>query len=93
MEIVNAGDVPLGSIIHRLFSEKGLEQLVGQRGTACFVLARSALIPDFYQKLIQNIDTIDGTTRDYIAFIVFYGRLVHNLPVILHAVPSGPQLG
>jgi hypothetical protein len=74
MEAIDAGDVPLERVVHQLFSDVGLEKLIGNHGVACFVLARSGLIPDFYEQLIRNVGTIDATTRHHIAFIVFYGK-------------------
>jgi hypothetical protein len=40
---------------------------------ACFVLARASLQREFYRSLIENIDVVDDTTREKIAFIVFHG--------------------
>ena len=74
MEPIDAGDIPLGDVVRELFSEAGLRKLLGRYDTACFVLARSGLQPRFYQELIQNIDTVDATTRDRIAFVVFHGK-------------------
>jgi CHAT domain len=74
VEAIDAGDVPLDDVVRQLFSETGLRELIGHHGVACFVLARSALAPQFYEQLITNIDTIDTTTRHHIAFIVFHGN-------------------
>jgi hypothetical protein len=73
METIAAGTVPVDQIVDELFSEHGLRQLIGDRGVACFALARPELSKNFFQQLIQNVDTIDATTRNYIAFIVFHG--------------------
>jgi hypothetical protein len=74
METIDAGDIPLDDVVRELFSEEGLKRLLGRYDTACFVLARSGLQPQFYQEVIENIDTVDETTRDSIAFIVFHGN-------------------
>ena len=51
---------------------------------------------------LKNIQSPFDTLVDLVACRVIclfrsdierIGRLVHNLPVVLHAVPSGPQLG
>lgn len=74
MEPIDAGDIPLEEVVRELFSEEGLRKLLGRYDTACFVLARAGLQPRFFQELIENIDTVDETTRDQIAFIVFHGN-------------------
>jgi hypothetical protein len=74
MEPIDAGDIPLDEVIEELFSEDSIQRLLGSYHTACFVLARSGLQARFYQELIQNIDTVDATRRDRIAFIVFHGN-------------------
>jgi pimeloyl-ACP methyl ester carboxylesterase len=74
MEPIDAGDTPLDEVVDKMFSRDGLDRLLRSYRTACFVLARSALQAKFYQELIQNIDTVDATTRGHIAFIVFYGN-------------------
>jgi hypothetical protein len=73
MEPIDAGDMPLDKVIEEIFTEDGLRGLLGGYRTACFVLARSGLQVRFYQDLIENIDTVDATTRDHIAFVVFHG--------------------
>lgn len=74
METIDAGDVPLDRVVDQLFSDVGLRKLIGHHGVACFVLARSGLAPQFYEQLIKNVDTIDATTRNHVAFIVFHGN-------------------
>ena len=74
METIDAGDVPVEQIVHLLFSDAGLKKLIGHHGVACFVLARSGLSPRFHEKLIKNVETIDATTRNHVAFIVFHGN-------------------
>src|SRR5271154_7036016 len=74
MEVIDAGDVPVERIVHLLFTDAGLERLIGHHGVACFALVRSGLAPRFYDKLIRNVETIDATTRHHVAFIVFHGR-------------------
>jgi pimeloyl-ACP methyl ester carboxylesterase len=60
--------------LDEIFSDDGLKRLLSGYRTACFVLARAGLQERFYQDLVQNIDTIDATTRDHVAFIVFHGN-------------------
>jgi len=74
MEAVDAGDVPLSAVIDRLFSPEGLSEMIGTSAAACFVLARSVLVPNFFEQLIDNVETIDATLRDHVAFVVFHGR-------------------
>ncbi len=74
MEPIDAGDIPLDEVVSELFSAEGLRKLLGRYDVACFVLARAGLQPQFFQELIENIDTVDQTTRDKIAFIVFHGN-------------------
>jgi hypothetical protein len=74
MHIVDSDDIPLESVVHQLLSDTGLRRLLGDHAVACFVLARSGLVPSFYERLIENVHTIDETTRHHIAFIVFHGK-------------------
>src|ERR1035438_4110270 len=73
MELIHAGNVPIENVVHQLFSDVGLKKLLGSHGAACFVLVRSGLAPHFHERLIENSETIDATTRNHIAFIVFHG--------------------
>jgi hypothetical protein len=86
MEAIDAGDVPLEQVIEQLLKPIGLKKLLGHHGSACFVLARAALAPQFFDRLIQNVVTIDATTRSHIAFVVFHG----NKSSILRPGPKGP---
>lgn len=74
MEAIDAGDIPLEQVINELLTPRGLSHLVGYGAAACFTLARTALVPQLFDRLIANVDAIDNTTRDNIAFIVFHGR-------------------
>lgn len=74
METVDAGDVPIENVIEALLRRDTLKALLGDHSVACFVLAREALMPEFFRHLIENIHTIDGTLREHIAFVVFHGN-------------------
>ncbi|MBY5881155.1 CHAT domain-containing protein [Rhizobium leguminosarum] len=74
MEIIAAGDVALDAVIDELLSPDGLRRLIGHRAIACFALARAAIAPAFYEELIRNVETIDATMRQHVAFIVFHGN-------------------
>jgi CHAT domain len=85
VETIDAGDVPLEVIIEQLLSPAGLKRLVGDRALACFALVRPALAPSFFERLVQNVETIDATMRNHVAFIVFYG----NKSSLLRSHPDG----
>jgi CHAT domain len=74
VETIDAGDVPLEQIINQLLGPSGLKQLIGRHGAACFALVRPALAPQFFDRLIKNVSTVDATTRNHVAFIVFHGK-------------------
>jgi hypothetical protein len=83
MHTIDAGDVPLETIVHKLLSPVGLRKLIGHHGVACFVLARGGLSPKFFESLIEGVHTIDATTRHHVAFLVFHGSkasLLENSP-------------
>jgi len=73
MEVVNVGTVKVDEVIDLLLDPDNLQKLVGWHGALCFALVREITAPGFYGHLIENAATIDSTTRDHIAFIVFYG--------------------
>jgi predicted alpha/beta hydrolase family esterase len=73
MEPIDAGDIPLEAVVRQLFTPSGLRSLLSDYKVACFVLARATLQREFYRSLIENIDVVDDTTREKIAFIVFHG--------------------
>ena len=73
MEVIDVGAVPAEDMVDLLLVERNLRSLIGWHGAACFVLVRPITAPDFYRRLIENSDTIDATTRQHVAFIVFYG--------------------
>jgi hypothetical protein len=74
MEIVNVGTIPVDEAIEMLLDPDNLKGLIGWHGALCFALVREMMAPGFYGHLIDNVATIDSTTRDHVAFIVFYGR-------------------
>lgn len=73
MQTVDAGDLPLDQLIDALLAPTALSELLPINSVACFVLARQAEMPDFFERLIHNVHTIDGTLRDHVEFVVFYG--------------------
>jgi hypothetical protein len=73
LEVIEGESIPLERVVRYLLSDAGLDALLPNYELACFVLARAGLVPQFYQQLIQNIDTIDATTRSHVAFIIFHG--------------------
>ncbi|NKJ71818.1 CHAT domain-containing protein [Rhizobium leguminosarum bv. viciae] len=74
METIDAGDVPLETIIGELLGPEGLRRMIGDRAIACFALVRPAVTPAFFEKLIQNAEMVDATMRQHVAFIVFHGK-------------------
>ncbi|MGO4565880.1 CHAT domain-containing protein [Rhizobium sp. 2YAF20] len=74
METIDADDIPLGAIVDQLLSPNGLHRLIGDRTIACFAIVRSAIAPAFFEELIRNVETIDATMRQHVAFIVFHGK-------------------
>lgn len=74
METIDGDDVPLELVIDQILTPEGLRQLMGYHGVICFALARSAVLPSFYEALIDGVATIDGTTGRHVAFAMFYGR-------------------
>ena len=73
MEIVNTTDINAAEAIEFLIDLGGLKRLIGTDACACFVVSRPIDTPRFYTQLIENVMSIDSTTRQHIAFIVFYG--------------------
>ena len=74
MEVVNVGTISVDNVIESLLDPNNLKQLIGQHGALCFALVREMTASGFYGRLIENSATIDATTREHIAFIVFYGE-------------------
>jgi hypothetical protein len=74
MRVVDAGELTIARLISTLLSPFGLSDLLGRNAVACLVLARQALMPDFFKQLIANVYTIDGTLREHVEFIVFHGE-------------------
>lgn len=73
MEAINGGEIPPELVVDQILSVEGLTKPVGKDGTACFILSRAILTPSFYSDLIENTATIDSTTKDHLAFVVFHG--------------------
>ena len=73
MEVIDVGTTSVDEVLDLLFEGDNLRSLIGWHGAACFVLVRSVVAPGFYRRLIENSDTIDATTRQHVAFIVFHG--------------------
>jgi len=73
MEIVNTSLVPAAEAIEFLLRGGGLARMIGADACACFVVSREIRAADFFDHLIRHVETIDSTTREHIAFIVFYG--------------------
>ena len=74
MEIVNTTSVTPAQAVEFLIERDFLRRLIGTDACACFVVARSIHASAFHDRLIENITTIDSTTRDHIAFVVFYSE-------------------
>lgn len=73
MEVIDVGTTPADQMVDLLLEDGYLNSLIGNHGAACFVLVRSMAAPGFYSRLIENSDTVDATTREHVAFIVFHG--------------------
>ena len=74
MEIVNTTSVSPEKYLGFLLKGGGLKQLIGSTSCACFVVTRPIDTPHFFDHLIENVTTVDSTTRQYIAFVVFHGE-------------------
>ncbi len=74
MEVVNTTSVNPEEYLHFLFKGDGLKKMIGSTSCACFVVTRPLDTPHFFEHLIENVTTIDSTTRQYVAFVVFYGK-------------------
>lgn len=59
--------------VDKLLKPDNLRRFVGTHGVLCFALVREITAPGFYGALIENAATIDTTTREHVAFVVFYG--------------------
>lgn len=90
MEVVkvDVGDVGVGDAIELLLKPENLEQLMGGHGALCFALVREVYAEGFYSRLIKDVSGIDATTRDHIAFIVFYGE---RSGIMHHKADYGPK--
>lgn len=73
MRVIDAGELSIDQLIDGLLSRGGLSQLLAPNTVACFVLARQALMPEFFRELVAGVHTIDGTLREHVEFIVFHG--------------------
>jgi hypothetical protein len=79
---INAQSIPVEKVMDYLLVGGGLRELSKNGAVACFALARSMVAKTFYLALIENIETIDATTREHVHFFVFFGSrvgLVHNV--------------
>lgn len=74
MEIVNTTNASAQECINFLLNRGGLRRIIGPNSCACFVVSRPLDAPLFFDELVNNITTIDSTTRNHIAFVVFYGE-------------------
>lgn len=74
MEIIDVGEVAVEKVIDFILSKDNLSKLIRGNSVPSFVLAHQMIVPNLYKELIENSDTIDATTRDFIDFIVFYGN-------------------
>jgi len=74
MEVVNTTGVLPATCVASLLERRGLERLIGTDACACFVVARPLDAPHLFEHLIKNVASIDSTTHQHIAFIVFYGE-------------------
>lgn len=74
MEVVNTTDVTPAEAVEFLIESGGLEKIMGPDACACFVVSRPINTPDFFGRLIENAGSIDSTTRQQVAFVVFYGE-------------------
>ena len=73
MEVVDVGSRPANDVLDLLFEGKALKSLLSGHGAACFTLVRPMAAPQFFRELIENSATLDATTRQHVAFVVFYG--------------------
>src|ERR1700748_917122 len=78
MEVINTTSISLQETVEFLLNGGGLEGIVGGEACACFGVSRELNAPDFFEHLISHVATIDSTTRNHIAFVVFYGESILN---------------
>jgi TIR domain len=65
--------VPAAEAVEFLLRGGGLARMIGTDTCPCFVVSREISAPNFFDHLIRHVEAIDSTTREHIAFIVFYG--------------------
>jgi hypothetical protein len=73
VEVVDMGSIPAESVLNSLFHDGALTGLAGGHGVACFALPGPLNSRAFYEALIEHSADIDATTRQHVAFVVFYG--------------------
>src|SRR5262245_50829891 len=73
MEVVDVGSLPADEVLDLLFEGGALKSLLQNHAAACFALVRPMTAPRFFRELIENSATLDATTRQHVAFVVFYG--------------------
>lgn len=73
MEVVDVGSRPADEVLELLFEGQALKSLLRGYGAACFTLVRPTAAPRFFRELIENAAMLDATTRQHVAFVVFYG--------------------
>lgn len=74
METVEVGQTPGEAVIEALLQGEWFRQLAGGYGVGCFALPGALHAAAFYKALIEHSAEIDSTTREHVAFIVFYGN-------------------
>ena len=74
MRIVDAGEIPLEFLVKELLHPATLSKILPKNGVACFVLARSTIVNDLFERLVRQAHTIDDTLRKYVEFIIFHGH-------------------
>lgn len=85
MEIVNTNRISAGKWLYQLIMSGGINNFLRGYQVACFLLTRTVETPNLYDQLIEQVTTIDSTTRDNIAFIVFQ----QNTTIYTRAQPRG----
>ena len=71
MEIINTAEVTARDWLISILQGGMLSESIGPYPTICFLLTRSMETPGLFDELINNISTIDSTTRHHIAFVGF----------------------
>ncbi|WNG45288.1 CHAT domain-containing protein [Archangium minus] len=74
MHVVDVESMEADRLIDLLLNGGALHELVGEHGAACFALPGPLHAQAFYEALIEHSADIDATTRQHVAFILFYGK-------------------